>query len=226
MILEKLLAAILLTMFLGISAAVKVMGTIMRAGSAVWRKALRVEIPENEKKSWEKVHTAVWLLIGIWAFWRLKSSTLLGAVFGFLSFRSGSNVSKTAVYALHDRNILKRYSEGDRLLSVVGIASAFSLLMEGIFVLSFATAYRILSATAGPTTTAGSFIIYLWIGGFLFGAVFAWLVSRDNEGVILKNEAPVVLFFTTLSGKRKAEEGIKKSKKIAKKPIEHLRRKE
>jgi len=112
MIAGKVIILVLLSIFLCLNAMVLWARFTIGTGSSLWRRISRIEIPENEKKRYEPLYTLSWTGIGLWAFWKLKNTTLLGATLGFFAFRSGSNLSKMLAYTLHDQRapqgVLKR----------------------------------------------------------------------------------------------------------------------
>ncbi|ACS32653.1 hypothetical protein [Thermococcus gammatolerans] len=217
MIVEKALSLALLSVFLGLNVMVGVARFTVGMGSSVWRRVLRVEIPENEKKGYEILYTVIWIAIGLWAFWKLKDKTLLGAVLGIFTFRSGSNLSKTLIYTVHDQRIVREYSNEGRLLSIIGRASTLSLLIEALFVVTLGIAYKTLSITLKSGMSAGNFLLYLWGAGFLFGLLFGWFVGRNNRGILMSNAFPILVFFMARTGKKKTEE-------VVRKPLERFRR--
>jgi len=224
MIVTKLIALFLLLVFLGLNAMIAIARLTMGLGSSLWRRIFRIEIPENEKKGYEIVYTIIWIGVGLWAFWKLKNASLFGAVLGFLTFRSGANLSKTLVYTIHDQRIVREYSNEGRLLSIIGNASTLSLLIEVLFVVTLGVAYKTLSATLKSGMSAGNFLLYLWAAGFLFGLLFGWFMGRNNRGILLSNAFPIVVFFSARAGKKKAESGLKKTKDAARKPLERFKR--
>lgn len=222
MIVEKAVSLALLSVFLGLNVMVGVARFTVGIGSSVWRRVLRVEIPENEKKGYEILYTVIWIAIGLWAFWKLKDKTLLGAVLSIFTFRSGSNLSKTLLYALHDQKIVQEYSNREQLLSLIGKASTITLITEAIFVVTLGVAYKILSMTLTPgmgmskEISSGNFLLYLWGAGFLFGLLFGWFMGRNNRGILMSNAFPILIFFMARTGKKKTEE-------VVRKPLERLR---
>jgi len=205
-LLWELLSAVLLLTFLGINLwlwLIKVVGVL--AGITV-RKALRVEVPGNEKKGLERLFTPIWMLIGLWASLKVRWD-LLAMLFAFFAFRSGVNVSRTLVYSVHDGKILEEYTGDSRVLSLIGKAAKASLLLEGVFVLAFGLAYKAISVTARPgELSRGPFILELWLAGLGFGAFFGWLIARNNRGILLENQIAVVSFFAGKKGREKADE--------------------
>ncbi len=202
--LGRLLSIILLTVFLLMNLAMLVIKPFVGAGTRLWKRIFGVNIPKDDKRGYGWLHTLAWIAVGVWAVWKLKSAGVLAEFFGFLSFRSGANVTRTLVYGLHDRDTLRKYS-GEGLLSIIGNVMKFSLLMETVFVASIALAYKTLSITEGPRISAGGFILFLWTAGLLFGLVFGWLTARNHRGVLLQNTVPVVLFFSIRTGKSRTD---------------------
>lgn len=215
--LRELLSFFLLSAFVLVNLTISLWRLFGKLTSITLRRVLGVDLPENEKKSWERLFTVVWFLIGAWAFFRLLNlsiSGILGAIFGFLAFRSGSNITRTLVYSFHDRKIVEKHTEDSRVLSVIGTATGLSLLLEGLFISAFALAYKLLSATLDSGTNTGHFILILWLAGLAFGLSFGWFIARNNEGILLRNAIVVVGFFATKKGKEKGEEATKKMKGV------------
>ncbi|ASJ10239.1 hypothetical protein A3L12_02490 [Thermococcus sp. P6] len=205
---RELLVLTLLTLFLLVRVYLTLWRVFSNLTGRTWRKVLRVDVPENEKKGLERIYKLTWLIIGTWAFLRLWNWSLSGvtaSLFGFLAFRGGAGITKLLVYGLHDHRVIREYTREGRALGVIGRATEMALLVETIFVVAFALAYRTLSVTLGSSGMgANRFILYLWIGGLVFGAAFGWLVARNNRGILLGNEIAVVGLFTTRKVQKKA----------------------
>ncbi|ASJ08283.1 hypothetical protein A3L11_03180 [Thermococcus siculi] len=215
--LRELLSLLLLSTFLLINLGMAFMRAFGSLAGMTWRKVLRLDIPENEKKNWEKLYTAVWLIVGGWAFiklWGWSATRVMAALFGFLAFRSGANVTRTLIYGLHDQRIIEEYTEDSSVLGIIGTATKLSLLLETVFVVAFALAYKAFSVTLNPNgLSANTFILYLWLAGLAFGLLFGWFIARNNRGILLRNAIATVGFFTARKGKRKADETVEKAKK-------------
>ncbi len=217
--LSEILSLLLLGLFLIFNALVLFARTVGSLTGMAWRKVLRLDLPENEKKGWERLYTLVWLAVGLWAFWKLwgwNPVRVMAAVFGFLAFRSGANVTRVLVYGLHDRKIVEEHG-GGKVLGVVARATGLSLLLETVFILAFALAYKALSIALKPGFGANTFILYLWLSGLLFGLLFGWFIAKNNRGILLRNAIATVGFFALRKGKRKADETVDAVKKAPEK---------
>ncbi len=202
----ELLSAVLLLTFLGINLWLWLIKAVGKLAGITVKKVLRVEVPGNEKKGLERIFTPIWILIGLWASFKVRWD-ILAMLFAFLAFRSGANVARALVYSVHDGKVLERYTGDSRVLSLIGKAARASLLLEGVFVLAFGLAYKAISVTARPGgLSRGPFIIELWLAGLGFGAFFGWLIARNNRGILLENQIAVVSFFAGKKGREKADE--------------------
>jgi len=211
---REIFAFLLLMAFLIINLSLILMRAFGSLAGMTWRKVLRLDIPENEKKSIERLYTLVWIAVGIWAFWKLWGASWTAALFGFLAFRSGANITKTLIYGLHDQKIVEEYTEESTLLGIVGMATKLSLLLETIFIVAFALAYKAFSVTLSPNgMSANIFILSLWLSGLLFGLAFGWFIARNNKGILLRNAIATVGFFATKKGKKKTDETLRKAKR-------------
>ncbi|ASJ06304.1 hypothetical protein A3L08_02635 [Thermococcus pacificus] len=202
----ELLSLVLLLIFLGIN----VMSWFIRIGGKLagvtLRKALRVDVPRNEKKGLERLFTLIWVAIGLWASFKVRWN-YLAMLFAFLAFRSGANITRTLVYSIHDGKVLEKYAGDSRALSLLSRAVRASLLLEGLFVFAFGLAYKAISMTARPGEfSRGLFILELWLAGLVFGALFGWLIARNNRGILLENQIVVVYFFAGKKGREKVNE--------------------
>jgi hypothetical protein len=219
--LRELLSLLFLVTFLLINIGMTFMRVFRSLTGMAWRKVLRLDIPENEKKNLEKLYTVVWLMVGGWALvklWGWSATRITAALFGFLAFRSGANVTKTLIYSLHDRRTIEEYTGDSNVLEIIGTATKLSLLLETVFVVAFTLAYKALSVTINTTgTRANTFIIYLWLLGLVFGLLFGWFIAKNNRGILLRNAITTVWFFTARTGKKKAEKTVKKAKKAPEK---------
>ncbi|ASJ11508.1 hypothetical protein [Thermococcus thioreducens] len=215
---REILAFVFLIAFLFINLVLMLMRTFGSLAGMTWRKVLRLEIPENKKKGLEKLYTLFWLTVGIWAFWKLWGTSGAAAIFGFLAFRSGANITKTLIYGLHDQRIIEKYTEDSRLLGIIGTATKLTIMLETVFVVAFALAYKAFSVTLSPGgVSANTFILSLWVLGLIFGLLFGRFIARNNDGILLQNAVAVVGFFTTRKGKKKTEETVEKAKKAPRK---------
>jgi len=210
---REMLAFFFLTAFLFINLSLILMRAFGSLAGMTWRKVLKLDIPENEKKGLARLYTIVWIAIGAWAFWQLKNISWIAALFGFLAFRSGANITKTLVYGLHDQRLIGEYTEESRALGIVGTATKLSILLETVFVVAFALAYKAFSVTLSPNgMSANTFILSLWLGGLAFGLLFGWFTARNNHGILLQNAIATVGFFATRKDKEKTDETIGKAK--------------
>ena len=210
---RELFAFLLLTAFLFINLSLMLMKALGSLTGMAWRKVLRLDIPENEKKGIERLYTLAWIAVGIWGAWKVWGASWSAAVFAFLAFRSGANITRTLVYGLHDQRLIEKYTEDSRVLGIVGTATKLSILLETVFVVAFALAYKALSVTLSPNGMgANTFILSLWLAGLAFGLPFGWFIARNNRGILLRNAIATVGFFATRKGKRKTDETVKKAK--------------
>ncbi|NJE00358.1 hypothetical protein [Thermococcus sp. JdF3] len=211
--LRELFAFLFLTAFLFINLSLMLMRAFGSLTGMAWRKVLRLEVPENEKKGIERLYTLVWIAVGAWAFWKLWGASWSAAFFGFLAFRSGANITRTLVYGLHDQRVIEEYTEDSTVLGIIGMATKLSILLETIFVVAFALAYKAFSVTLSPNgMSANTFILSLWFSGLAFGLLFGWFIARNNRGILLQNAIATVGFFATKKGKKKTDETVKRAK--------------
>jgi len=219
----ELLALLFLLLFLIVNLTLTAIRLSGKIAGVTLKRTLHIDVPRNEKKGLERLFTVIWVIFGIYGALRVRWD-VLAMVFAFLAFRSGANVSRTLVYSIHDGKIIGRHAKEGRALGIIGKAVRISLLLEGLFVIAFALAYKVISTTAGPARGSASiFIAELWILGLAFGAVFGWLIARNNEGILLENQIAVVWFFTGKKGKEKTEKTIETATKKVKGLRGHLK---
>ncbi|WP_457741333.1 hypothetical protein [Thermococcus sp.] len=207
----EVLSIILLLGFLGINVTLTIVRLSGRIAGVTLKKTLRIDVPKNEKKILERFFTPIWILVGLWGVWKTRWD-ILAMVFAFLAFRSGANVSRTLVYSIHDGKLVEEYTRDSKILGIVGKATRISLLLEGIFVIALALAYKTLSAATNPSGSSSSlFLVELWTSGLIFGAIFGWLIAKNNRGILLENQIAIVWLFAGKKGKEKTEEVLKKT---------------
>jgi len=206
------LSILLLLGFIGINITLAVARISGKLAGITLRKTLRVDIPKNEKKHLERLFTPVWIAVGLVGAWKTRWD-ILAMIFAFLAFRSGANVSRTLIYSIHDGRLVEEYTRDSRILGIIGKATRISLLLEGMFVVALVVSYKTLStattASGRPTTL---FITGLWLLGLVFGAVFGWLIARNNRGILLENQISIVWLFAGKKGKEKTEAALEKTR--------------
>lgn len=200
---QDIISFLLLLVFLGINLWLSLLRIMGKIAGKLAKKALRVELPENEKKNLERLFTPIWVIVGLYGLWKVRWD-YLAMLFAFLAFRSGANVSRLLVYSHHDGKILGEIR--GRLLGTLARATKLGLLLEGIFVLALALSYKALSTVSTQRSSAGTFLIELWLAGLVFGFVFGWLIARNNRGILLKDQILLVLLFAGKKGVEKTEE--------------------
>ena len=219
----ELLALLFLLLFLIANLALTAIRLSGKIAGATLKRTLHIDVPQNEKKGLERLFTIIWIVVGLYGALRVRWD-ILAMVFAFLAFRSGANVSRTLVYSIHDGKIVEGYTKDSRALGIIGKAVKISLLLESLFVIAFAIAYKALSMTTNPSGSSTSlFIAGLWIVGLVFGAVFGWLIASNNRGILLENQIAVVWFFTGKKGKEKTEKTIETTTKKVKSLSRHLK---
>jgi len=190
-------ALIFLMMFLAVNFVVWMFKVMGKLTAALLRKAFSLSMPENERRWLERLFTPIWIAVGIWAFLKLKNESLLVALFGLFSFRSGGNTAKTIVYSLHDRRLVKKLGDGGLLSRV----TAAVITLEMMFFIGMALAYKAVSVVAGSS----AWLFYLWFGGLAFGLLFFSIVARNNDGVLMKNVLSIAVFFSGRKGMESVE---------------------
>jgi len=207
-LLAKVLAIFLLLMFPLVNLTMTMFKLAGRFAGATLRRALHIDVPGNQKKTLERLFTPIWIVVGLYGAWKVQWN-YLAMLFAFLAFRSGANVSRTLVYSIHDGKIIERYTSDSKVFGILGKAVKISLLLEGTFVIAFALAYKALSLTTTSTGTSTTlFVTALWVAGLVFGALFGWLIARNNDGVLLEDQITIVLLFAGKKGKEKTEKTI------------------
>ncbi|WP_099209553.1 hypothetical protein [Thermococcus henrietii] len=208
----RILSPLIILIFIGINLWLSFIRFTAKITGKLARKALHIELPENEKKALEGLFTPIWIGVGLYGAWKVRWD-YLAMLFAFLAFRSGANVSKLLVYSHHDGEILKDLR--GRLLGTLARVTRLGLLLEGAFILALALAYKALSALSTSRGPVGIFILKLWLLGLLSGFAFGWLVARNNGGILLRDQIALVLLFAGKKGVEKTEEKVEliKSKK-------------
>jgi len=196
---QSIVSLFLLLAFLGVNLWLSFTRLMTRVTGKLFRRALRVDLPENEKKTLERLFTPIWIAVGLYGAWKVRWD-YLAMLFAFLAFRSGAGVAKLLVYSHHDGKLLED-TEG-RVLRSIAKVTRLGLLLEGTFILAFALAYKALSVVSTSKGPAGAFILKLWFLGLVFGFAFSWLIARNNRGILLRDQVALVLFF---AGKKTAE---------------------
>ncbi|GAB6136423.1 hypothetical protein [Thermococcus prieurii] len=204
----RILSPLILLSFIGINIWLSFIRFTAKITGKLARKALRIELPENEKKTLERLFTPIWVGVGLYGAWKVRWDCL-AMLFAFLAFRSGANVSKLLVYSHHDGKILRNLR--GRFLGTLARVTRLGLLLEGTFILALALAYKALSALSTSRGPVGIFILKLWLLGLLSGFAFGGLVARNNGGILLRDQIALVLLF---AGKKTAEKAEEKAKLI------------
>lgn len=212
-LLAKVMAILLLLAFFFMNLALMMARLMSKLAGITLRRTFRIDVPGNQKKTLERLFTPVWIIVGLYGAWKVRWD-YLAMLFAFLAFRSGANVSRTLVYSIHDGRIIERYTSDDRVFGILEKAVKVSLLLEGMFIVAFALAYKALSLTTTSTGTSTTlFVMALWLAGFVFGAIFGWFMARNNDGILLEDQITVVLLFAGKKGKEKTIEPVLKTLK-------------
>jgi len=208
----RILSPLILLIFIGINIWLSFIRFTAKITGKLARKALRIELPENEKRTLEKFFTPTWVAAGLYTAWLVRGNPL-AVPFAFLSFRSGASVARLLVYSRHDWKILKNLR--GMFLGTLARATGLGLLIEGTYLSALALAYKALSALSTSRGPAGALILEAWLLGLLFGSAFSWLVARNNGGILLRDQIALVLLFAGKKTVEKTEEKFEliKSKK-------------
>lgn len=211
--LAKVMAILLLLALFFMNLALMMARLMSKLAGITLRRTFRIDVPGNQKKTRERLFTLICVVVGIYGVWKVRWD-YLAMLFAFLAFRSGANVSRTLVYSIHDGRIIERYISDDRVFGILGKAVKVTLLLEGMFIVAFALAYKALSLTTTSTGTSTTlFVMALWLAGFVFGAIFGWFIARNNDGILLEDQITVVLLFAGKKGKEKTIEPVLKTLK-------------
>jgi len=148
----------------------------------------------------------------------------------FLAFRGGANVARRVVLGLHDRRVISETQEEGELVRpvarAVGIGWGLGLAASVIFMAAWAVVSQLLSA--GIRTTFGlSYTPYsfsLWAGGAIFGLLHAWVLSRGEKALLLRDELAVASLLTLRGVVRMMEEKALQPLAVGAKGVQEVQR--
>lgn len=197
--LELILTYILLIPFVLISLIISMAGVLLSATGKAVARILRVQLPGDEKRRYRFLFTAVWVAAGIYAVRQLENTNPLVLFLTFLTFRNGASIVMKFIYGVHDAAVIGEHTKDSRVLALAGRAVRLAVLTEVLFLLVWAVSYRTITVSIKGTGFS-AFLLYLWIAGAVFGALFGVFIARGNRGILLQDELSIVLLFTGKKG--------------------------
>ncbi|WP_457752597.1 hypothetical protein [Thermococcus sp.] len=133
-----------------------------------------------------------------------KNTNILLGLLTFLTFRNGATISKKLIYGIHDANLIKESAGDKKILGLINRAVGLGILSEILFLFLFiwALSYRAITIGMNALLRLGlnELVLYLWIAGVVFGAVFGMFIAHNNKGILLQNEVMLVLLFAGKKG--------------------------
>ncbi|ADT84666.1 hypothetical protein [Thermococcus barophilus] len=200
----QVLAYVLIIPFVLLNVMISMMRFFISAGSKLMTKIFRIQIPKNEKREYEILFTITWIVAGIYALKSFKNTNILLGILIFLTFRNGAAISKKLIYGIHDANLIKENAEDKKILGLINRAVGLGILSEILFLFIWALSYRAITIGMNALLRLGlnELVLYLWIAGVVFGAVFGMFISHNNKGILLQNEVMLVLLFAGKKGFR------------------------
>ncbi len=200
----QLLAYILIVPFVLLNVMLSTVRFFFSSGSKLMAKIFRIQIPKNEKSRYEILFTITWIIVGIYALKSFKNTNMLLGILAFLTFRNGATISKKLIYGVHDANLIKESAGDNKILGLINRAVGVGILAEVLFLFIWAISYKAITVEIRTLLGLGlnKLILYLWIAGVIFGAVFGMFISHNNRGILLQNEVALVLLFAGKKGLR------------------------
>ncbi|NJE79682.1 hypothetical protein E3E34_11355, partial [Thermococcus sp. GR4] len=69
---QSIVSLFLLLAFLGVNLWLSFTRLMKRVTGKLFRRALRVDLPENEKKTLERLFTPIWIAVGLYGAWKVR----------------------------------------------------------------------------------------------------------------------------------------------------------
>ena len=156
--LTKVLVILLLLAFPFVNLTMTAFRLAGKLAGVTLKRAFHIDVPRNQKRTLERLFTPIWIIVGLYGAWRVRWD-YLAMLFAFLAFRSGANVSRTLIYSVHNGRIIEKYTSDSRILGILGKAVKVSLLLESMFIVAFALAYKALSLTTISAGTSATLFV-------------------------------------------------------------------
>ncbi len=224
---ELILAFIILIPFILINLFLWIGALFQKVLSSFLQKAFKVEEkfekPKNKLFKW--INFIIWISIGTINVFYLDNPVSLGAIFVFLAFHSGSTLSKRFVFGIHDIKAMKYHLPDSKTTKIASFIVKVSIVLELLFVLSWALLYKYLSVSIKSNLgiEVNILLLILWGSGLIYGIIFSVIQSSFSKQILLKNEIGIALMLSgegfkgkikssgdSLKGKIKKENVLKK----------------
>ena len=204
---ELILAFIILIPFIAINIFLSIGALFQKALSSFLQKALKVEykFKEPKKNLFKWINLFIWISIGTINVINLDNPVSLGAMFIFLAFNSGTNLSKRFIFGIHDIKTMKFHLPDSKTTRIASYIVKVSIGLELLFVLSWGLLYKYLSVSIKSNLgiEVNMLIIVLWGSGLIYGIIFSVIQSSFSKQILLKNEIGIALMLSGEGFKKK-----------------------
>jgi len=197
---ELILAFIILIPFIIINLFLWIGALFQKVLSSFLQKAFKVEEkfkkPKNKLFKW--INFIIWISIGTINVLYLDNPVSLGAIFIFLAFHSGTTLSKRFVFGIHDIKAMKFHLPDSKTTNIASFIVKVSIVLELLFVLSWALLYKYLSVSIKSNLgiEVNILLLILWGSGLIYGIIFSVIQSSFSKQILLKNEIGIALMLS------------------------------
>ncbi len=197
---ELILAFIILIPFIIINLFLWIGALFQKVLSSFLQKAFKVEdkFKESKKKLFKWINFIIWISIGTINVLYLDNPVSLGAIFIFLAFHSGTNLSKRFVFGIHDIKAMKFHLPNSKTTKIASSIVKVSIALELLFLLSWGLLYKYLSVSIKSNLgiEVNILLLILWSSGLIYGIIFSVIQSSFSKQILLKNEIGIALLLS------------------------------
>jgi len=176
------------------------------------------EIKESYYVKFKILNITIWIIVGLLFLLSLNNPFSLGGLMVLLAFRSGASLIRRFIFGIHDVKILKDHFSERKSMDMVLFIVRFGVVIELLFMLTWGILYQYLSVSVNSLfgIEVNLLTLFLWIAGFVYGAIFSVIQSLISKQFLLKNELGIALVFSGEMIKDKVEEKKNFAKKLFK----------
>lgn len=200
LLIETIVVVIILIPFIIFNIFIAFGSLFQKKVSSFLVKKLKLEekYKNSHTKLFNSINFIVWITVGLVNVINLDNPFSINSVIIFLTFRSGTTLSKRVILGIHDLKIMKSHLSDKKYVKIVSRIVKISIIIELLFILVWGVSYRTLSISVKSNfgINVNILVIILWIAGFIYGIVFSLIMSIASKQFLLKNEIGIAFLLS------------------------------